>query len=464
MKKLYILFIALFFVGSCDLIEIDDDLNNSPNSPSEATAAQLLANSMRSLSGISSNTSGQFMAQYLAETQYPNASQYPAGGTSFYAWYQGPLIDIETVLTEEFNTPTTENQYAVAKILKAYYFWFLTDRWGDLPYTEALQGTDIIAPAYDTQESIYEALFALLAEADQQIAEGGSIPSDIIYSGDMSKWKKFANTLRMLMALRLSEVDSQTNIDAQAEFNAALAAGVMESNNDSFVYQHLADADNQNFWYGQVVENLREWWGLTETLVTIMDPINDPRISVYGDETNNNGGYAGIPIGTDASDFDYLDYSLLGSDLLDQDEPVYLVTYAQVLFARAEAAQRSWTTESDVNNYVAAIEASFEQWIGNTDDLAAYMAQTEVAYNGTLEQIAVQRYIHLFLNGYEGWAEWRRTGFPDLVPAATGAAVPTRQSYSAEEALNNTDNYEEAIDRQFGGDNSLYGKVWWDVD
>ncbi|WP_020402672.1 SusD/RagB family nutrient-binding outer membrane lipoprotein [Gracilimonas tropica] len=463
MKKLYILFIALFFASSCDLLQIDEDLNKNPNSPSEATAEQLLANSMRSLPGISSNTTGQFMAQYLAETQYPNASQYPAGGTSFYGWYEGPLINLETILTEEFTVPTSENQYAVAKILKAYYFWFLTDRWGDLPYSEALQGTDIIAPAYDTQESIYEALFAILKEANTQIDESGSIPSDIIYNGDMSKWKKFANTLRMLMALRLSEVDAQSGIDAEAEFNAALTAGVMESNDDSFVYQHLANADNQNFWYGQVVESNRQWWGITETLFDIMNPVDDPRLPVFAD-TSRNGDYAGIPIGTEASEFNYLDYSLLGSDLLDQDQPVYLITYAQALFARAEAAQRSWTSESDATNYNAAIEASILQWTGSTDDVAAYTAQPEVAYDGTLEQLATQRYIHLFLNGYEGWAEWRRTGFPNLVPAATGANVPTRQSYSAEEALNNTENYETAIERQFNGENTLYGKVWWDAN
>ncbi|MEX2364870.1 MAG: SusD/RagB family nutrient-binding outer membrane lipoprotein, partial [Balneolaceae bacterium] len=419
-----------------------------------------MTSAMRSLPGISSNTGAQFLGQYLAETQYVVASRYPAGGTSFYGWYQSPLINLETVLTSEFNTATSDNQLAVTKILKAYFFWHVTDRWGDVPYSEALKGGDNITPAYDTQESIYDDLFALLEEADGQIDESGSISGDIVYGGDMAKWKNFGNTVRLLMALRLSEVNASK---ASAEFNAALTAGVMESNDDSFVYQHLADADNQNYWYGQVVESSRNWWALTETLVDIMDPVDDPRLAVYGEETETSGGYIGLPIGSDASNQNVTDFSLLGEDIHQQDSPVYLVTYAQALFAQAEAAELGWTTEDAGTNYNAAIEASIDQWTGSTADAAAFLAQPDIVYDGTVEQIATQRYVHLFMNGYEGWAEWRRTGFPAFVPS-DGNEVPTRQSYTADESFNNTANYEAAIDRQFGGDNDLYGQVWWDVN
>lgn len=461
MKKLYIIFLTVFFLGSCDLMEIDDDINRSPNSPSDATAQQLIASAMRSLPGISSNTTGQFLAQYLAETQYVVASRYPAGGTSFDGWYQSPLINLETVLTTEFNTATSENQLAVAKILKAYFIWHVTDRWGDVPYSEALQGSDNITPEYDTQESIYNSLFDLLEEADNQIDEGGSIPSDMMYDGDMSKWKKFGNTVRLLMALRISEVDAGT---AETEFNAALSAGIMDSNDDNFAYQYLDDANNQNYWYGQVIESQREWWALTETLVDIMEPSNDPRLSVYGNETYSDSTYRGLPIGSDASNSNVEEYSLLGDDLTEQDTQVYLVTYAQALFARAEAAQLGWSTGDDAETlYEEAIEASLDQWTGSTADLDDFLAEPDVAYDGTLEQLATQRYVHLFMHGYEGWAEWRRTGYPELVPS-DGNEVPTRQSYSSDESFNNTENYEEAIDRQFGGENTLYGQVWWDVD
>lgn len=457
MKKLSIFIFTLIFLASCDILEFDDDINNNPNSPSEASAPQLLANAMRYVPDLSSNTSGQFLAQYLAETQYVVASRYPQESTSFYWLYQNPLINTETVL----NTATADNHLAVAKILKAYFTWHLTDRWGDVPFSEALQGADDFTPAYDTQEEIYNSLFALLEEGVNQIDESVSLTSDIMYGGDMTKWKKFGNTVRLLMALRLSEVDPAK---AQEEFNAALSDGVMESNDDNFAYQHLANENNESYWYDQVERNSREWWALTETLVNIMKPVDDPRLSVYGDPARTSGEYAGLPIGSEPAGENTEDFSLLGETIRQQDATIHLVTYAQVLFAKAEAAERNWTGESAENNYEMAIEQSILQWTGSTEAFADFYAQSEVSYNtsSALEQIATQRYVHLFMNGYEGWAEWRRTGYPNLVPS-DGNAVPTRQSYPDDEAFNNTENYEEAVDRQFGGENTIYETIWWDV-
>ena len=460
MNKLYITLLALFFVVSCDILEFDDSINNSPNSPSEAAAQQLLANAMMSLSGISSNTTGEFLGQYLSETQYVVSSLYPSGGVSFYGWYQGPLINLESVLTDEFSTVTSDNQLAVAKILKAYYFWHLTDRWGDVPYSEALKGSENITPVYDTQQSIYTNLFTLLKEADAQIDVNGTLPSDIIYSGDMSKWKKLGNTIRLLMALRLSEVDATTG---ESEFNDALTAGVMTSNDDNFVYQHLADANNQNYWHSQIEVDGREWWALTETLVDLMEPYGDPRLEVYGDPARTSGNYVGLPIGSPAAAQNTEDFSLLGAAIREQDAPVYLVTYAQVLFAKAEAKELNWITEDAETNYNEAIEQSFLQWTGSTNGLAAFMAQPDITFNAAnaLEQIATQRYVHLFMHGYEAWAEWRRTGFPGFA-LSDGNAVPLRQSYTETEAFNNTENYNEAIQRQFGGSDGIYDAIWWD--
>src|SRR5687768_17424541 len=138
MKKLIIIFTAITMaLGSCN--KFKDEINTNTNLPSEATAAQLLANAMLSLPGLSQSPQSEFLAQYLAETQYVSASQYPEGTTSFYGWYQGPLMNIEAVLDPAgLKIPPSANQIAVAKILKAYYFWNITDRWGDVPYTEAL--------------------------------------------------------------------------------------------------------------------------------------------------------------------------------------------------------------------------------------------------------------------------------------------------------------------------------------
>ncbi|GGF26314.1 SusD/RagB family nutrient-binding outer membrane lipoprotein [Echinicola rosea] len=466
MKKLTILCLSVILIVGCN--NFDEDININPNAPSQSSGTQLIANAMLSLSSLSSSPTGEFMSQYLSETQYVNASLYPQVSASFYWIYQGPLMNLETVLNAEDELSGTEgpivNQIAVAKILKCYYMWHITDRWGDVPYTAALKGAENFTPSYDTQESIYLDLFATLKEANSQMT-AGAISNDIIYNGDMEKWSKLANTIRMLMALRLSEIDATL---AQQEFTAAMEDGVFSSNEDNFVFKHLADANNQSYWYSQVDVQNREWWALSETLVEKMKPYDDPRLSIYGDPNRTDGDYTGLTFG-EIDEIGTEEYSLLGAAIHAQDAPVFLVTYAQSLFAMAEAAKLGWIAGGDIeaeNYYLMAVQSSMEQWGADMTNIDAFLAQPEIAYSSVdaIEKISTQRWIHLFMHGYEGWAEYRRTGYPDNMVSPGGADVPNRQMYIEAEQFNNTDNYNEAVQRQFGGAESLYGNVWWDAE
>lgn len=462
MKNIFFLFIAALLAGGCN--KFNENINRDPNLPSTASNTQLIANAELYLPNVSSAQQAVFNAQFLSETQYPNLSLYNQVSHSFYGFYTGPLMNLETVLTStnlNGNEGPVANQLAVARILKAFYFWHMTDRWGDIPYSQALKGKKDFTPKYDMQKDIYDSLFILLEQASNMIV-AGNISNDIVYGGDMTKWKKLANSMRMLMALRLSEVDATKGKD---EFNKALNAGVMTANTDNFTFKHLAEAANQNYWYAQVVGLNRKWWALSETLVSKMKPVGDPRLPIYGDK-NTVGDYIGLEYGK-TDNIGSVDFSLLGAAIIKQDAPVYLVTYAQTLFARAEAARRGWIAGGDATaktNYDLAIEQSVRQWNNNSiTGLAAMMARPEIAYDPAkaLEQIATQRWVHLFMNGYEAWAEWRRTGFPALVNPQ-GKQVPTRQGYPVDEQFNNTENWKEAVQRQFGGKDDLYGKVWWD--
>jgi len=461
MKNSYlIILLSCFCLGSCD--KFDDEINTNPNLPSEASGTQLIANAELFLPGLSSSPQGEFMAQYLAETQYVGASLYPEESTSFYGLYQGPLKNLETVLTSDelsANQGPIANQKAVAKILKAYFYWNITDRWGDVPYTEALKGSDNFTPKYDTQEFIYNSLFQELEEANNMIVSG-AITDDIIYGGNMSKWKKLGNTIHLLMALRLSEVDPEK---AGEEFNKALAAGVMTSNDDNLVFKHLADANNQNYWFGQIVNQNREWWALTETLVEEMKPVNDPRLQVYGNPARANGEFIGLKFGEEEN-IGTEEFSLLGSEIYTQDAPVNLVTYAQSLFAMAEASERGWINDDTETFYNKAIEQSVLQWTGSDDGLEQLLSNSQIAFdpNRAIEQISRQRYVHLFMFGYEAWSEMRRTGYPENLVSPAGSAIPTRLSYPENESFTNATNYNEAVQRQFGGVDSIYGVVWWD--
>lgn len=462
MKNISLLFFIAFLLASCDKFE--DNININPNLPATASNTQLIANAQLFLPGLSSTPQAEYNAQFLSETQYPNLSLYNQVAHSFYGLYTGPLMNLETVLNAtnfNLNEGPAANQLAVAKILKAYFVWHITDRWGDVPYTEALKADKDFTPKYDPQQVIYDSLFKLLDQANNMIV-AGNITNDIVYGGDINKWKRLGNTIRMLMALRLSEVDATKG---QAEFNKALTAGIMTSNADNLVFKHLPEAANQSYWYNQVFVLNRKWWALSETLVAKMKPVGDPRLAIYGDK-NTVGDYVGLEYGkTDG--IGGVDFSLLGTAIWKQDAPIYLVTYAQALFARAEAAKRGWIAGGDATaktNYDLAIEQSVRQWNNNsTTGLAAMMANPAIQYDPAkaLEQIATQRWVHLFMHGYEAWAEWRRTGFPVLTTPG-GKQVPTRQGYPVEEQFNNTENYKEAIQRQFGGKDDLYGKVWWD--
>lgn len=455
-----ILILSCFTIFGCS--KFDEDINKNPNIPSEASGTQLIANAQLFLPSLSSSPLGEFLAQYLAETQYVGASLYPEGSTSFYWFYEGPLKNLETVITSDDLSATDgpiANQKAVAKILKAYFYWNMTDRWGDIPFSEALQGANDFTPVYDTQEFIYNRLFEILEEANSMMVEGG-ITNDIIYGGDMEKWRKLSNTVRLLMALRLSEVSPEK---AKEEFNQALSAGIMESNDDNLTFRHLADANNQNYWYGQVVEQNREWWALTTNLVEEMKPVNDPRLPVYGEPARATGEFTGMEFG-ETEELGTEEYSLLGSDIIAQDAPVYLVTYAQALFAIAEAATRGWISEDAEAFYNLAVEKSILQWTGSTDGVEEFLSQPEISFDSTdlIQQIAMQRWVHLFMNGYEAWSEWRRTGFPTDLVEPQGAPIPTRLAYPDNEDFNNAENLAEAVQRQFDGDDSIYGHVWWD--
>mgnify|MGYP001158554560 FL=1 len=461
MKKIYsILLLALVF-QSCD--NFDEDININPNLPSQASGTQLIANAELYLPGLSSSPRGEFFAQYLAETQYVGTSLYPQESTSFYSYYQGPLENLQTVLNNQENLSSTEgpvdNQVAVAKILRAYFYWNITDRWGDVPYKEALMGSENFTPVYDTQQSIYLDLFQELKEATSMMM-AGKINNDIVYDGNMDNWRKLANTIRLFMALRLSEVDPDLG---QTEFTEALSDGVILDNADNLVYSHLAEANNQNYWYGQVVNQNREWWALTEKLVSHMLPVGDPRLEVYGNPARANNNFVGLRYGEEEA-IGTEEYSLLGSAIYAQDAPVYLVTAAQVYFAIAEAASRGWVGESAEENYNMAIEQSFLQWTGSSEGVDSFLSQPEVAFdvNNAIESIANQRWVHLYMHGYESWSEWRRTGFPTGFTTPNGAEIPLRLSYPDNESFNNSDNYEEAVNRQFNGEDLIYGRVWWD--
>jgi len=499
MKKLLSiqLVIALLVTGT-GCTKFSDNINVDPNVPTKSSNAQLLTYSITQMANTIESVTGNLYVQHWSEKPYTDNSRYTVVNFDFYDLYTQPLENLQTILnaqTFDVNEGSVNNQKAVARILKAWFFWHMTDRWGDIPYFNALNGKENFSPVYDKQKDIYYDLIKELKEAAAQIDNGNAVTGDILYRGNMANWKRFANSMRLLMALRLSKADAAKG---KAEFTDALNGGVFTDNNQNAVYVHLAEAANQNYWYFVASVQNRLWYWASKTIVDYMKPLNDPRLKIFAD-VNGSNDYVGVPYGLDGNAVGAIppgSVSFVGVHVRAQNAPTYITTYAQVLFAIAEANKLTWLPGGDADakaNYDAGIEASIRQWnrqsfkvyvdsidkqiervpysatdAGDTTGLAAYKAQPEVAYNSTdaLKKIGYQRWLHLYANGYEAWAEWRRTGFPALTPAPNNGniPIPRRQAYPVKEQNINGDNYRLAISSQpsLGGKDDLNGRVRWD--
>ena len=296
----------------------------------------------------------------------------------------------------------------------------------------------------------------------------------------MTMWKKFANSLRAIMAMRLSEVNETL---AKSEFSNAVgpnAANVITSNDESVMYPYLAETNNQNPWFGAFIT--RTDWAISDVAVNWMrfpfgsDPADgnmefqDPRLDAYANPAPNFGFVRGMPYGIEAAgEIPNDEISFPGSTAVRaQDAPIGVITATQMLFSLAEAAHRSWISGDAKQYYEDAIKASLEQWgVYNDTDFQALISRPEVAWKegDAMELIGLQKWVALYLQGYEAWSEWRRTGYPDLQPPPDplnqSGEIPRRQGYPTSERDLNSENYDKAV-QMLGGPDDLDTRLWWD--
>jgi Starch-binding associating with outer membrane len=472
-------------------------LNKNPNSPEDVSAATLFtAGTVTAvdawLGGGYDLRGAEFVVQHLAEVQYPDEDRYArlTGGSTapyFDDPYVGPLEDFQKVISK--GTAVQEaGVYGPALVMRTWVFGYLTDTWGDIPYFDALKGDSAggsLAPKYDQQKLIYDDFFKVLDQASKDMSASsvaGNIGSaDPVYGGNLKAWQKFANSLRARYALRLINVDPTT---ASAQMTAALAApgGLITSNSDNAQLKWPGDGLYDNPWADNF--KTRDDHRMSIVLMNLMKANNDPRIPTYAQPNQDDGTYTGAPNALLASDITayltgasrpgvvlypgatvYGTYGCCGASF-----PSFMLTAAEVNFTLAEAAQRGiggLTPAQAPAFYIAGITASMEQW-GVTDQaaIASYLAQPGVAYAGgtpSLVQIADQKYIALFTDGGQAWAEWRRTCQPATIqpgPAAIRANVPRRFMYSITEVSVNGANVDAAIADQ--GADTFETRMYWD--
>lgn len=452
-------------------------MNNNPNATTAPIPSALLTNALNGLNtgvwdqGGFRTTNGLY-AQYFSETQYTDASRYARTTINFDGFYSGVIEDLQNIINYNSDPATAataaafgsnKNQIAIARILKAFYFWQITDTWGDIPYTQALKGKGDIP--YDTQDVIYKDLLKELKEAVAQFDAGATVQGDIMYSGNTSKWKKFANSMRLMIALRMSKADAATG---KAEFTAALAdpAGTISSSSDNGGLA-APGGTYQNPFYNYYVVVQRKDYAVSKTVTDALTNMNDERINAYGSSN------VGFPFGltrADAVTFanNNVNYArILEPSRRTETSPTYLITSEEVKLARAEAAAIGWTTEVAAALYADAIKDSWTRWgVYDATKYAAYMLQPSVALTGVgdVAKIAMQEWLSAYPDGTQGFSIWRKTGVPALVPSPGLTSIPRRLSYGSNEPQLNPTNYTTAAARYTDatGPDSQYGKVWWD--
>lgn len=438
----------------------------------------------------------------LAGGNFNQDSRDVTGAPVWAVYYQNVIKYTHDVIAKTKDNPARANLYNMARIWQAYTFMILTDTYGAIPYTEGGAGlTDqIFTPKYDQQKDIYPKLIDELTNASAALgASGATVESaDVLYAGNLARWKKFGYSLLLRAGMRLSKIDPAT---AKSIVQAAFAGGVITDNADDAYMRH--DANYQN--PAGVMLNSTEAanWYLVNSFVDTLKNNNDPRLQAIAirykgatsgpSQTVDKGTTApadqvGMPMGYDNGTIvaratadglaSFYDYSQVDRRRLAKtSSPMFFVTAAQTQLLLAEASFRGWiTTGTAAEYFTAGIKAHMDQ-MGMYDAASAVAAADRDTYAGShtleagreLEQINTQYWIASFLNGPEAFANFRRSGYPALTPNPYGQPgnpdVPNgtfirRIGYPTSELSVNAENVNDAI--SIMGPDKLSTPVWWD--
>ena len=491
-KRLLTIGAALLMMTACT--NNFEEINTNPNEPNVVPAEFLLTHAQESIldqiyGGFDNQRIGMTLAQYWSQNQYTEESrfQYRAGtnNTTWSTIYTGINNLQEIIRINEARTAgRNENEIAVARIMKAWTYHFLTDIYGDIPYGEALNiSGGVIAPAYTPQQEIYQDLLKELTEASAQIntATPGFGSGDLVYGGDLAKWRKFANSLKMRVAIRMVDRMPQQSLAAIQE---AYAAGVFTSNADNAAIRYRASQPNTNPIYTDVIVANRIDYSASDVLLDQLQSRNDPRLSAYFAPAVTTGTYIGRPFGQNSANANSLnadDVSQLSRVVLSPDLPGLMMDFAEVNFILAEAKQRGATIPGTAEAYYNnGIRASIEFWeaqkarVGlpaaaraTAAQVDAYIAANPYSAANYKQVIGLQKWIALYTQGFQGWAEYRRLDFTGVLrmpvdgPLISIDRIPLRREYPGDEQTLNPVNRQAAVDRQ--GPDALTTRLWWDV-
>lgn len=486
-KKYLILMVLVAFLASCT--DKFEEFNTDVKSPTVVPGESLFTNAQKTLSDQVSSTDvnlnvWKLFSQYWTETTYTNEATYDVinrtiPDNTYRVYYDGFLKDFKeaaTIIGARTATGSVgdgekekANKLAIIDLLEVYSYQQLVDIFGNIPYSQAMD-IKIIAPVYDDASAVYADLLsrvnADLAKLDASAGSFGS--ADLYYAGSVAKWIKFGNSLKVKLAVNLADYDQ--NLSKTAMETAAPLS--FTSNSDNALMAYGSSSPNTNPLYKDLVLSGRDDFIPANTVVDIMNSLDDPRRDMYFADPIDTSSEAGVVKlayvgGTYGVPGDITDYSHISGRIEEATFPGMLITYDEILFYLAEGAARGFNVGATAEKlYNDAIAASFDLWNLPEESLAAYLAKPEVAYGtaaGTWKQkIGTQEWIAYYTRGLEGYTSWRRLDFPILnhPPLTTYNNIPKRFTYPVNEQTLNKDNYTSASSA-IGGD-LLTTKLFWD--
>ena len=476
MNKLFALTLLLgFLVVGCT--EKFGEINTDPDRAKDAPATNVLAFVLRYHSDTyydawNNMNEPETYGGQLAKIQYIDEARYTyRPGTVENKWYYG-YITLQNVseIIKKAEADEATNLLGVAKVLEAFIFQAMTDTWRDIPYTDALSMADgVLLPTYDRQEDIYPSLLNTLKEANDLFNQNGIDnlgDGDVLFNGDVEKWQKFCNSLRLRLAMRISGVDATlAKSTVETIMGNPTSNPIMTSNADNAFFWYPGSSPYQDTWYEDGTG--RDDHGMSDVMINALKDLNDPRLPVYAVPATDDGEYRGFTIGA-AAQPSLSTISRIG-DRFRKDPAGFspFMRYAETMFHVAEAAQKGYSVGMTAEEaYNKGVEASMIENEVAQADIDTYMAGSG-KFDGTLEAIYWQEWIALFKQGMEAWSLYRRTGVPTTHYIAPGTdytghnTPPFRYPYPQNELTLNGGN-SSAFAAEVTDD--FWGKqMWWDT-
>jgi hypothetical protein len=530
-KALIILLVISFASCDVDYYENPNDPTTPPSNSVFNDAVKRIMDDSRALF-FGGGRFTQVTMQYWHQSEYGDEDRY-GYRESMREYWEDFYYNLENlrqviVLNEDPATKDAASAYghndaqiACARIMMAYTFNIMADVWGPIPYWsygtddpqfQALQITgedEILSPAYAPQEKIYKDILNELQGAYEQL---NNLPDnataftsgDNIYDGDVDKWMKFANSLRLRIALKVREADQGFG---QQHIDDVVNSGVhFTSNADNAIFQYeSSDKNSAPYYYGWYVGN-RSDFAVGNAFIQLLkgetvpdhsgnalttNPFSeDPRLPIFAQDNNQTsypygsrnpeeGHYVGMPIAENSAEAaTFVWESLPGTAIIERpDYPMVLMEYAEVEFILSELD--GWAQD----HYENGVEASMQRWGVDQADIDSYIGSMPGAGEAT---VLAQKYIASYMQATNAWTEYRRTNFPDILvqpgddysiyvpsadttfnytfnPLSDVTDLPYRMRYPQQEQTLNADNYQEALGWLENGD-TQNTRLWWDVD